>query len=319
MTAGLDWNDRDYPDTDTRSTTQAMIRSDDWIRFVLEREAVEAPGSTFVYNNGLTMLLGAVIKTTTGLDADQFAKKYLFDPLGITDYSWQKLPDSTIVTAWGLKLRPRDMAKIGYMMLRDGKWRGKQIVSSSWAKESTSAQTEGDVILGSGYGYQWWRGNTAANSRTIETFFAAGKGGQYIFVCPALELVTVFTSKPEDHPMGELRPQIIMANYIIPAMMSPLSPRRAIKLKSDILEKYVGDYENKRLKVPLMIFKEGDNLFFKNAEETGMLFAETENQFYGTSREIGNFQANVYKDDKGEIKHIIVKVGFGIWQFDKIK
>jgi len=319
MTAGLDWNDWDYPDTDPRSSTQAMIRSDDWIKFILGRKAIDTPGKNFVYSNGLTMLLGEILRNTTGVYADKFAEEYLFDPLGISDFSWQKLPDGTIITAWGLKLRPRDMAKIGYMMLKDGKWKDKQIVSSTWVKESTKAHVEEDILLGSGYGYQWWRGRTFINNKSIETFYAAGKGGQYIFVCPALDLVTVFTSKYIDNPNGELPPQIIMVNHIIPAMLSPSPPRRTVKLDSGILETYVGDYEYQRLKIPLTIFREGDNLFFRNDQETGVLFPETETQFFGTSKEISDFQANFFKDKKGEIKHFIVQVGFGIWRFDKIK
>ena len=157
------------------------------------------------------------------------------------------------------------------------------------------------------------------NNKSIETFYAAGKGGQYIFVCPALDLVTVFTSKPEAHPMGELIPQIIMVNHIIPAALPPLPPRRTIKLDLDILENYVGDYEYKRLKMPLAIFKMGDDLYFRNEQETGVLLPQAETQFYGTSKFIGDFHAKFIKDKNGAIEHVYVPVGFGIWQFDKIK
>jgi len=320
MTAGLDWNDWDYPDTDIRDSTNAMTRSDDWIEFVLERKAIDTPGKNFVYSNGLTMLLGEILRNTTGVYADKFAEEYLFDPLGISDFSWQKLPDGTIITAWGLKLRPRDMAKIGYMMLKDGKWKDKQIVSSTWVKESTKAHVGEDILFGSGYGYQWWRGRTFINNKNIEICYAAGKGGQYIFVCPALDLVTVFTSNSGNDEMGEFRPQIIMVNYIIPAMLSPSPPRRTVKLDSEIVEKYVGNYEFQRLNLPLTIFREGDNLFFKSPdEEKGELFPKTETQFFGASKEIGDFQVNFFKDKKGGVKHFIVQVGFGIWQFDKIQ
>jgi CubicO group peptidase (beta-lactamase class C family) len=320
MTAGLDWNAWNYPDSDMRDSTNAMTRSDDWIKFVLEKKAINTPGKNFVYNNGLTMLLGEILRNTTGLYADKFAEEYLFGPLGISDFSWQKLPDGTIITAWGLKLKPRDMAKIGYMMLKDGKWNGKQIVSPTWVKESTKAHIEGDILLGSGYGYQWWRGRTFIANKDIETFYAAGKGGQFIFVCPALDLVTVFTSKTGNDSMGEFRPQIIMVKYIIPAMLSPSPPRKTIKLDSKIVEKYVGNYEFQKLNIPLTIFREGDILFFKSPdEEKGELFPETETQFFGASKEIGDFQVNFFKDKKGEIKHFVVQVGFGIWQFDKIK
>jgi hypothetical protein len=82
----------------------------------------------------------------------------------------------------------------------------------------------------------------------------------------------------------------------------------------------VGDYEFQRLKLPLTIFREGDILFFKSPDgEKGELFPETETQFFGASKEIGDFRANFFKDKKGEIKHFIVQVGFGIWQFDKIQ
>ena len=320
MTAGLDWSAWEYPDTDIRDSTHAMTRSDDWIKFVLGRKAIDTPGKNFVYSNGLTMLLGEILRNTTSLYADKFAKEYLFDPLGISDFSWQKLPDGTIITAWGLKLKPRDMAKIGFMMLKDGKWQGRQIVSSTWVKESTKAHVEEDILLGSGYGYQWWRGRTFINNKNIETFYAAGKGGQYIFVCPALDLVSVFTSKYIDNPNGEFPPQIIMVNYIIPAMLSASPPRRTVKLDSEILEKYVGDYEFQRLKLPLTIFREGGILFFKTPDgEKGELFPETETQFFGTSKEIGDFQVNFFSDKEGNIKHFIVHVGFGIWKFDKIK
>jgi CubicO group peptidase (beta-lactamase class C family) len=319
MTAGLDWNYWVYSDADPRSTTQAMIGSDDWIRFVLEREMVDTPGKRFVYSNGLTILLGEILRNATGEYADKFAEEFLFDRLGISDFSWQKLPDGTIITAWGLNLKPCDMAKIGYMMLKEGKWKDKRIVSSSWVKESTKAQSEGDMLLGSGYGYQCWRGSTLINNKSIEAFYAAGKGGQYIFVCPELDLVTVFTSKPVEHPMGELQPQIIMVNYIIPSMLPSLPPRRHIKLDQDSIENYVGDYAYKRKKIPLTIFKKGDKLFFSNDQETGELFAETVTKFYGTSKEIGDFNANFIKNNSGEIENLSVYVGFGILQFDKVK
>jgi CubicO group peptidase (beta-lactamase class C family) len=320
MTAGLDWNAWDYSDTDLRNSTNAMTRSDDWIKFVLERKVIDTPGKNFVYSNGLTLLLGEILRNTTGLYADKFAEEYLFGPLGISDFSWQKLPDGTINTAWGLNLRPRDMAKIGYMILKGGQWNGKQIVSPAWVKESTKAHVEEDLLLGSGYGYQWWLGRTFINNQNIEIFYAAGKGGQYIFVCPSLDLVTVFTSKSGDNPNGEFRPQIIMVKYIIPAVLTPSPPRRTIKLDSKMVEKYVGDYEFQKLNIPLTIFREGDSLFFKSPdEEKGELFPATETQFFGTSKKIGDFQVNFFKDKKGEIKHFIVQVGFGIWQFDKIK
>lgn len=319
MTAGLDWNYWLYSDTDPRSTSQAMIRSNDWIDFVLERELVDTPGKKFVYSNGLTMLLGEILKNATGEYADKFAGKYLFNPLGISDYTWQKLPDGTVITAWGLKLKPCDMAKIGYTMLQGGKWKDHQIVSSSWVKESTQRQSQGDNLLGSGYGYQWWLGSTLINGKSIELFYAAGKGGQYVFVCPELDLVTVFTSKPEAHPLGEVNPQILMANYIIPAMVPSEPPRKIVKLDSTALDIYAGDYRYQRLKMPLTIFRKDGNLLFRTDKETGLLSAESTSIFYGTSKQVGDFRLEFIKEKNGQINQFLVRIGFGTWAFEKIK
>jgi hypothetical protein len=120
--------------------------------------------------------------------------------------------------------------------------------------------------------------------------------------------------------MGELRPQIIMVKYIIPAMLPPSPPRRTAKLDSKIIEKYAGNYEIKKLNIPLTIFKEGDTLFYKSPDkEIGVLFPETETQFFGVSKRFGEFQANFINDELGKTKHLSVQVGFGGWQFVKIK
>ena len=319
MTAGLDWNTWEYADGDPRDSTHAMARSEDWIKFVLERNAVDTPGKHYVYNNGMSILLGAILKNTTNASAEKFAGQYLFAPLGISEFSWKKRPNGTVNTAGGLQLRPRDMAKIGYMMLKEGRWQGKQIVSAAWARESTRAHVNEPILLGSGYGYQWWRGHTFIKNKKIEIYYAAGKGGQYIFNCPALDLVVVFTSKRLNNVLGEFRPQITMVKYIFPALLSLSSPRRSVKLDSKVLEAAVGDYESKRFQMQVTILRDNDHLAYKIDNEKGALFPATETQFFGTSREIGDFETNFFKDKNGEITHFMVQVGFGFWRFDKIK
>ena len=171
MSAGIDWEDWKYPHHDARNSTGAMVRSGDWIKFVLDRDVIERPGGRFNYSDGLTMLLGVIIKNFTGMYADEFAEKHLFTHLAISDYSWTNSPGGSVITAWGLSLKPRDMAKIGYLFLKNGRWNGKQIVSQKWVNESTKAHlTQAhmpDFALGSGYGYQWWCGKTNINNQVI--------------------------------------------------------------------------------------------------------------------------------------------------------
>jgi CubicO group peptidase (beta-lactamase class C family) len=265
--------------------------------------------------------LGEVVRKTSGLSADKFAEKYLLNPLGITDHRWKSYPDGTVDTGGGLYLIPRDMAKIGYMMLKNGRWIGKQIVSEEWVSESTKAhvQQTGTIILASDYGYQWHHGKGRISNQSIKTFFASGLGGQYIFVLPTLDLVVVFTSKHKDSS-GIIFGQLMLANYIIPAVLPTAPPRKTIKLNQKIVDKYLGDYESKEINEKLTVLKEGETLYIQHWNgEKGRLFPETESISYVTSKELGDLQFTFIRDKKGEIRYFIASLGFLGFRFDKMK
>ena len=319
MSAGIDWEDWKYPHHDGRNSTGAMFRSGDWIKFVLDRDSIERPGDRFNYSDGLTMLLGVIIKNSTGKYADEFAEKHLFTPLGISDYSWKISPGGSVNTAWGLSLKPRDMAKIGYLFLKNGNWNGKQIVSQKWVNESTRTHMT-DVELGSGYGYQWWCGKTNINNQVIEVYYAAGMGGQYIFVCPPLNLVAVITSSTIDDPLDELRPQVMMTDYILPAILPPTPSRKTVKLDPKTVDRYVGKYISNLSNVTLLILRKGDKLFVPTPyRKLVELFPESEYRFLGSSREIGAIQLDFTKDEKGNIQKVNCHIGFGQFQCEKIE
>jgi len=324
MSAGIDWEDFKYPHHDARNSTGAMVRSGDWIKFVLDRDVIERPGDRFNYSDGLTMLLGVILKNSTGMYADGFAEKHLFTPLGISDYIWNQSPGGSVITAWGLSLKPRDMAKIGYLFLKNGRWNGKQIVSQKWVNESTKAHmTQAhmpDVALGSGYGYQWWCGKTNINNQVIEVYYAAGMGGQYIFVCPSLNLVAVITSRPIGNPLGELRPQVLITDYILPAILPSAPSRKTIKLDPKTVDRYVGKYKSNSSIVTLIIFRKGDKLFVPTpSRKLVELFPESEYRFFGNLKEMGDIQLDFTKDEKGNIQKVIVHIGFGRIQCEKIE
>jgi CubicO group peptidase (beta-lactamase class C family) len=160
MSAGLWWDEWTYPYTDPRNDHVAMVRSSDPSRYVLERPLVAQPGTKFCYSSGIAITLGQIIRKVTGQRTDKFAERHLFEPLGISDFYWGKYPDDILQTGGGLYLRPRDMAKIGYLVLNGGRWQGKQIVSEAWVKESTKNRVDPSQIpeatRATGYGYQWW-------------------------------------------------------------------------------------------------------------------------------------------------------------------
>ena len=75
-------------------------------------------------------MLSAIIKKTTDSSALDFAKEQLFGPLGISDTLWQSDPQGNSIGGYGLYMEPEDMAKLGYLYLRNGQWEGKQLILS---------------------------------------------------------------------------------------------------------------------------------------------------------------------------------------------
>lgn len=220
MSAGLAWDESSHPYDDPRNSIVAMLRSESWLRYVLERPRAEAPGQRYVYNGGLTLLLGAILQRASRLPADKFAERHLLGPLGIAAYRWYRHPDGTIGTPGGLSLRPRDLAKIGAVMLNGGLWQGRRIVSQAWVEAATRVQIEiepGDW----GYGYQWYRIDTEHCGRPIEAFAAIGRGGQYIVVAPDLDQMAVFTSQPYENAERLYLPLTLLKEFVLPASLPP--------------------------------------------------------------------------------------------------
>ena len=202
-----------------------MKASGDWVQFMFDLPMSEEPGTRFEYCNGASFLLSAVLQIQTGIDALSFAKQHLFAPLGISNVSWPSNPQGITVGYDDLKMRPRDMAKIGYLYLNNGLWDGKRIISSQWVKESTRSHIKASSLQG--YGYQWWIVSPGV-------YTAIGSGGQFIMVVPKEKLVVVFTS--DLHRNDTYIPLRLLSYYIVPAVKSskPLSknPDEVKKLKS---------------------------------------------------------------------------------------
>jgi CubicO group peptidase (beta-lactamase class C family) len=320
MTAGLDWNEWTYPDSDARSSAYGMVRSDDWIEFVLKKKIVKSPGEIFNYSSGLSLVLGAILKNKTGLYANEYAEKYLFGPLGISDFSWGQAPNGMVYTSGGDKglwLRPRDMVKIGLLYMNKGSWNNRQIVSAEWVNESTKSHVDA-FFAGSEYGYQWWRGEKDLGKTTLGVFYAAGHGGQYIFVSPSLDLLAVFTSKVYRNPLGVARPQVMMADHIIPAIVS-LTPRQRNGESEPILKsEYIGEYECKLLRIKLKVLEEAKELSCEIFGERTKIVYESKNRFFGTVKNIGDVQFTFLRNKDGKVDKVIAKIGFGILPFERI-
>ncbi len=183
MTSGLDC--RFEP---AEPTLREMMHSAAWVPFMLDLPMVAEPGSDFVYCSGGFHVLSGIISRTTGQRALDFARAQLFRPLGIKKVSWPADPQG-ISRGWGdLRMLPGDMAKIGYLFLKQGRWNTSQVLSSAWVAKST------EPLIGlsgreQSYGYGWW----VYPRRRPMIYEALGRGGQRISVCPEKNLVVVFT------------------------------------------------------------------------------------------------------------------------------
>lgn len=223
MSSGLSWDEGTYAYSDPRNDMAALYRSMNPARYVLSRPVVARPGAKFNYSGGMSFLLGEIVRRRSAMRTDQFAARYLFGPLGITNYFWWKFPDGAVDAGGGLVLRPRDMAKIGSLLLNGGCWQGKQIVSEQWVADSVANYVNAGQfrpwIDADGYGYQWWRRTFQVNGRNVASYHAAGRGGQFIFVFPSLQMVAVFTGWNDDG-LGK-QPFDMVRRYILPAVVRP--------------------------------------------------------------------------------------------------
>jgi CubicO group peptidase (beta-lactamase class C family) len=183
MTSGLDC--RIEPPNEI--TLNEMTQSRDWIQFMLNLPMADEPGSRFVYCSGGMHLLSGIVSRATGLSELEFARTQLFEPLGIRQVIWPSDSDG-VTHGWGdLYMQPRDMAKIGYLWLNQGRWGDRQIVPSEWIGESTKVHSR--PAQGRGYGYGIW----IYPDRNPPVYGGLGRGGQRISILPNKNLVAVFT------------------------------------------------------------------------------------------------------------------------------
>ena len=189
MSSGIKWDESSMAYTDPSSDCVQMELSNDWIQYVIDREMAESPGTKFNYNSGETMLLSYLINKTTGTDLAKYLEKNLFSVIGIKDYYWKHTPKGLTDAEGGLYLTPRDLARFGYLILKNGVWDGKQVLPKSWVSQihETDIDTGTDWLR---YGLQFWVMPYGDNQTAI---LASGLGGQRMIVIPEHDIVAVFT------------------------------------------------------------------------------------------------------------------------------
>ncbi len=213
MTAGLEWNEMTA--TGDMNDEFRLNQASDPAHYVMSKPIVHEPGSTFNYSAGSTQVLATVISRLTGSMLREYAAERLFTPMGITEFEWLGPPawsSGDAAAASGLRLKARDLAKIGSLYLHGGRWRGRQVVPEAWvsrsimrhvaevwiAAESAAGKAaikdtwfDEDTVVG--YGYQWAVGELPSGERVV---LGMGVGDQLLFVLPSGRLVvTIFAGQ----------------------------------------------------------------------------------------------------------------------------
>jgi len=240
MSAGFRWND-------WGSSMRFWYSSLDWAKYTIELPLENNPGDVFNYNSSTSHLLSVILSKSTKASALDYAKKNLFEPLGIQSAYWHQGPQGYHIGGFGLGLSARDLAKIGFLYLNNGYWNGQPIVSEYWVKESTAQQIQAvrHPIYGTfGYGYQWW----VKKVDGCNSFRAWGRRGQYIVVVPKLDLVIAVTSETaQPHPPTSIHysPLFDLVAAAVQRKRPPKKTLNAVELPPD-LKAFITDYNQAR-------------------------------------------------------------------------
>jgi CubicO group peptidase (beta-lactamase class C family) len=227
------WNDF------SRGNEERMYLVEDWAQFILDlpirgrmrvgEESETLPyGRFFSYCTGGVFTLSEVLAKATGQRTDDYARKKLFEPLGITNVQWVYSPMNVPQTGGGLRLTSRDLLKIAQLYLNHGQWRGKRIVSESWVQTSTRPHARIDETTE--YGYLWWLKSFKSGDKSYPAFFMSGNGGNKVVVIPSLDMTVVITStnyatrnaRADGEDIGRLRAggRTVVADSSEPALVA---------------------------------------------------------------------------------------------------
>lgn len=209
MTSGVTFNE------------SGIVSGNDWLESYLNAPVSEKPGTKFQYNSLNSYVLSAIITERTGMPMDEYLKPRLFDPLGITDYLWEKCPRGITKGGWGLFMHTEDMAKLGQLYLNKGKWNGKQIIPESWAEASVTKKV--DSIEGTyGYGYQLWMEERPGS------FEYNGMLGQNVLIYPDVDMVIVTNAGNEELFQDNVMLNIIRKYFPVDWMQKETLPENPI-------------------------------------------------------------------------------------------
>jgi len=224
MTMGTDWDESSLPYSNPANSEIAMDLAPDRIRYILERPVVMEPGKYWTYCGGATALLARIIAKGTAKPLHDFAREALFDPLGLGPTEWIVDAKGEPYAASGLRMSPRDMARIGMMMANGGTAGGRQVVPAQWLERCVAQVASVDEVRR--YGYQWYSGDVAfgkpkgwAAGRLERWWGGYGEGGQRLWILPALKLIVAVTAGNYGAEDQWMPPTRVLREVVLPSLV----------------------------------------------------------------------------------------------------
>jgi CubicO group peptidase (beta-lactamase class C family) len=202
-----------------------LYETPDWAKAFVDLPMVADPGTVGRYCSGGIITAGRIIERVAVKSLPDFAQEALFAPLGIQRIGWKwdfRLDRSQRNEFGQIYLRPRDMLKLGILIQQRGEWEGRRIVSASWIEKAVAPLSRiDDSDYGLGIWRRWYRVQTPAGDRRIDTIMLSGNGGQKVYLVPSLDLIAVFTggSFNVESPVNEM-----MARVLLPALIEAGAP-----------------------------------------------------------------------------------------------
>lgn len=189
------------------SRSRELLNASDPVARALALPRTPPPRSGWTYNDAAISLLSPMLQRAEGQSLSTLAARDLFAPLGIRRFAWQRDRLDRVLAYAGLALRTRDLAKLAWLVLQQGRWHDQQVLPADWVAESTRTHGPADwhapPMQGVGYGYLWFTGTLQAQPLV----WGLGYGGQFALIAPAQRLVvaTAATSPPREKALAQVQ------------------------------------------------------------------------------------------------------------------
>jgi len=214
MTAGYDCAADSA--TGNEDVMQSQTAEPDWYRYTLNVPMLTAPGDTIVYCSIEPNLAGGMLRKIAGEPLPEMFYRLVARPMQMSNYHLFLSPTGEAYGAGGHRFRPRDFMKLAQLMVNDGRWKGRQIVSRDWARRSGSALR--NLTKKQQYGWLWNSVEYPYKDGKVRGFFAAGNGGQVFMGIPQLDLVIAFTGGNYNDPTLFVPQRVVVPESILPAV-----------------------------------------------------------------------------------------------------